>query len=819
MKLTDIVKGTGIELEGRLYVAAEPVEVPAGAANDAVAVKLRDVMTGELCVRDFTPDQEVETVELESRWLSYHAWEKRFYDESGGILNSVEVVVPEGKLACGGEWVEDPLRRGSCLALYVDGELVCVGPEGYVERPDFTIADGVLVKYAGQDSVVHVPEGVTEIGTGAFLNNDRIERVALPECLEAIGSKAFYNCPNLTEVDMPKTLRRIEFDAFSGQNQGRTCGIESVSFPEGFEKIVTSAFYGCKKLSSVTFREGLRSIGDRAFGETAIANRAWRTGSQEFLLPSSVRELGSDALGFGKASEVAMLADAARTMATREQLSTTLVPFLPDDEEALAWVLAFQQSKTWSKAVGKKARKRSGVVLRRSVELLSGESKLAAKTANNLVDFALTNIGDAKDESVTALSALLVAKRQPRAAKKLGVAEGLTPVKAERPTKPAKKAARTAGGRPQPTTGISLVRIGDAFLSLDVEFADGTKASFSTETYASDLWLVVTDCGADFDWGDDSSGWPEEVREATLRGVDLPVEAWSFEKVSGAAGMLSFVNNHIVEVPECTFSNLLSGSKVALRRFAFEAGYTSGEGRPEAVCIECDFESGETRTRRGYVPFRWGGVRPFEESAKPEGEFRRFTFGRYPKDNEWQVAPLEWLSIDEDDGSMLLITKDVIDCRPIDSMQHKTTWEDCELRSWLNGGFLDSAFTDEERALLLPCIVKTKHNRKKTYFETTDYAFILSREETEQLFDPLPLGEAQPTKVAKQHDLFHHLASFRNNGRITKKGACWMMRLPASLKTTPDMFDPYADNCVGYGSTAENPHGIRPVIRVKKLGM
>ena len=64
MKLTDIVKGTGIELEGRLYVAAEPVEVPAGAANDAVAVKLRDVMTGELCVRDFTPDQEVETYVL-----------------------------------------------------------------------------------------------------------------------------------------------------------------------------------------------------------------------------------------------------------------------------------------------------------------------------------------------------------------------------------------------------------------------------------------------------------------------------------------------------------------------------------------------------------------------------------------------------------------------------------------------------------------------------------------------------------------------------------------------------------------------------------
>lgn len=818
MKLTDIDKGTGIELEGRLYVAAEPVEVPTALPDDAVTVKLRDVMTGELCTRAFGLDQEVETVELESRWLSYHAWEKRFYDESGGILNSVEVVVPEGKLACGGEWLEDPLRRGSCLALYVDGELVCVGPEGYVERPDFTIVDGVLVKYAGQDSVVHVPEGVTEIGIEAFLNNNLIERVVLPEGLEAIRCKAFYNCPNLTEVDMPRTLRRIEFDAFSGQNQGRTCGIESVSFPEGLEEIGTSAFYGCKKLSKVTFREGLRSIGSSAFGATAIADRAWRTGSKEFLLPSSVRELGSDALGFGKAGEVAVLADAARAMATREQLSTTLVPFLPDDEETLAWVLAFQQSKTWSKAVGKKARGRSGAVLRRSVELLSEEPKVTAKIANNLVDFALANIGDAKNESVAVLSALLVAKRQPRAAKKLGVTEGLSPVKAEQPTKPAKKAVRLTGGRPQPAIAMPFTRIGDAFLSLEVAFADGMKATFSTETYASDLWLVVTDCGADFDWGVDSSGWPEEAREATLRGVDLPVEAWGFEKVSGAAGLLGFVNSHIVEVPECTFSNLLGGSEVALRRFTFEAGYTSDEGRTEAVCIEHDFGPGETRTRRGYVPFRWGGTRSFEESSRPEGEFRCFTFGRYPKDCEWQVAPLEWLSIDEDDDSMLLITKDVIDCRPIDSSQHKTTWEDCELRSWLNGGFLDSAFTDEERALLLPCVVKTKHNRKKTYFETTDYAFILSREETERIFDPLQLGEAQPTKVAKQHDLIHHLASYRNNGRITKKGACWMMRLPASLKTTPDMFDPYADNCVGYGSTAENPHGIRPVIRVKKQG-
>ena len=170
--------------------------------------------------------------------------------------------------------------------------------------------------------------------------------------------------------------------------------------------------------------------------------------------------------------------------------------------------------------------------------------------------------------------------------------------------------------------------------------------------------------------------------------------------------------------------------------------------------------------------------------------------------------------IGEGDDSVLLITRDVIDCLPIDSQAHKTTWEDCELRAWLNSDFLETAFSDEERALLQPSTVRTRHNRTKEYFETTDYVYILSREEAERAFNPISLGEAQPTPVAKSHDALRHLGA--NKGRISKKGACWMMRLPASKKTTPECFNPYGGECRGWGSVAWQAHGIRPVIRVRK---
>ena len=65
------------------------------------------------------------------------------------------------------------------------------------------------------EMTVFVPEGVEDIGEGAFEGSDVIE-VTLPEGLIKIGKRAFADCESLEKINFPSTLRIISDEAFSG---------------------------------------------------------------------------------------------------------------------------------------------------------------------------------------------------------------------------------------------------------------------------------------------------------------------------------------------------------------------------------------------------------------------------------------------------------------------------------------------------------------------------------------------------------------------------------------------------------------------------
>ena len=810
LKLPELQQGTCVEYQGALYTIREPPRIDEGA--EVVNVKLRDITTGDATECAMSPEDEVVEIDLEPRWLKARSWEGGFHDFFDVYAAAVDV--PEEKIIGEGEWLLDPASiAGLCLALYVDGELVSVGPDGFVELSDFVSdGNGTLVKYTGNDESVVVPEGITIIGDKAFFGftgKDQVRKIVLPEGVVSIEFESFDNCKNLVEIEMPNTLKRIGVSAFDGQNDGRRCKIKSLAFPASLEEIDDNAFYGCKSLEEVAFSEGLKRIGKDAFFGTSV---------KKFVLPSSIEKLGQGALdvGYWVSDATVEIVDPAGKLTTKAQLDTSFIRFLPDDEEVCATVLAYQPGKTWMKAVGEKAKEKSRLVLERSIELLADEKKVSAKVGNNLAEFAIANIGALDDPVVIALHDLLEEKKLGKAAERIAAPSGkvVSKPKGQEIEAAAKK---EPAPKKQPVVTGSITRNGDAFIDIAVAFDNGGETRFKCETYADGCWLVVGDDGGELDYLNGLEEWAETARERTLHGVDLPVEEWDFADMTSGSAVASFISCNILELPACRFASALeSAASETILSFSFEAGFQSDGQRPEAVRVAYDFKSGNMQSKRGYIPVCWGGTDPFEVASSPLGMYARIALGHYPKDNEWQKAPLEWLVIGEEDDSVLLITKDVIDCLPIDSKVHKTTWEDCELRAWLNSDFLDTVFSTEERASLLPNTVRTQHNRTKEYFETTDYAYILSREEAERVFDPISLGEAQPTPVAKSHDVGHRLGSYKNNGRISKKGACWMMRLPASKKTTPACFDPYGEECKGWGSIAEEAHGIRPVVRVQK---
>lgn len=175
-----------------------------------------------------------------------------------------------------------------------------------------------------------LPDGLEEIGQGAFayainlkeinfpssLRNIKrmcfsdcislnVNPLVIPEGVEEIGQNAFVNCKALTgKVILPTTLKRINDGVFS------SCKITECNFPEGLEEIGDGAFYAtrlkeaiipntcqsftgshhfalCYELEKVSFPEGPTLI-PASFVNACI-------NLTEFIMPNSIEEIGLSA--------------------------------------------------------------------------------------------------------------------------------------------------------------------------------------------------------------------------------------------------------------------------------------------------------------------------------------------------------------------------------------------------------------------------------------------------------------------------------------------------------------------------------------------
>ena len=79
------------------------------------------------------------------------------------------------------------------------------------------------------------------------------------------------------------------------------------------------------------------------------------------------------------------------------------------------------------------------------------------------------------------------------------------------------------------------------------------------------------------------------------------------------------------------------------------------------------------------------------------------TLGSYPLGFGESPSPIEWLVLGVQDDCALLVSRYVLDCRPLNkTMELTLNWMNSGLRSWLTGTFYDAAFDDEEKAAIIP---------------------------------------------------------------------------------------------------------------------
>ena len=160
-----------------LLTSTVPAATAGGAVDDAILdneIELADV--GE---QDITGPSESDGIELDG---------DVFPDEIGDILPEGDM--PELDLG-------DSLDLPEGEALLPESEAQGDASQANDDSSDFTIEDGVLIKYNGAGGDVVIPDGVKEIGSQAFWECIGMVSVTIPAGVTIIGDVAFYKCENL----------------------------------------------------------------------------------------------------------------------------------------------------------------------------------------------------------------------------------------------------------------------------------------------------------------------------------------------------------------------------------------------------------------------------------------------------------------------------------------------------------------------------------------------------------------------------------------------------------------------------------------------
>ena len=105
------------------------------------------------------------------------------------------------------------------------------------------IVNGVLNSFAPSTLTEYtIPNGVIEIGDGAFIDCSTIESFTIPDGVIVIGYRAFEECSSLTRVTIPDSVTKID----------------------------DYAFFSCTSLQNITVGKHVNELGEYAFGLTNL---------------------------------------------------------------------------------------------------------------------------------------------------------------------------------------------------------------------------------------------------------------------------------------------------------------------------------------------------------------------------------------------------------------------------------------------------------------------------------------------------------------------------------------------------------------------
>lgn len=127
-----------------------------------------------------------------------------------------------------------------------------------------------------------------------------------------------------------------------------------------------------------------------------------------------------------------------------------------------------------------------------------------------------------------------------------------------------------------------------------------------------------------------------------------------------------------------------------------------------------------------------------EEKKNRVQQYPSIKFGKYKQNRLGTADEIEWLIIYENDGKKLLLSKYVLDTKRFHDDFENITWENSDIRKWLNNDFVNNAFSVVEMQRIISTELDNNSNSKYGTFsgnKTVDKVFLLSEKEAEKYLD------------------------------------------------------------------------------------
>ena len=193
-------------------------------------------------------------------------------------------------------------------------------------------------------------------------------------------------------------------------------------------------------------------------------------------------------------------------------------------------------------------------------------------------------------------------------------------------------------------------------------------------------------------------------------------------------------------------------------------------------------------------------------------------FGNYYQSNSSTKEPIKWRVLSVDGNDAFLLADQNLDAKPYNEEDTDVTWATCTLRTWLNGTFLNTAFTSAEQTAIKNTTVVNEDN---SYYgteggvNTTDKVYLLSIAEASNTAYGFngEFNTESETREAKNTAYAKECGASTCTSTEYEGNGYWWLRSPGlySDSASSVLLDGYGG---GWGFVDDDDDAVRPALHL-----